>query len=195
MVEVPTDQGKPKKKAYSIASSPDETGTLDFCIKLVEGGLATNWFWSLQEGDRVTLGGAYGNFVLPEPASHDLIFVATGTGLAPFRSMIHYLLKRGFKQQLTLIFGVRYEDEILYDKEWREFAARHENFRYIPTISRPKNWEGETGYVQEQLKKYVSDPKGKALYACGLVPMIAAVEKTALEIGFDKKQIHYEKYV
>lgn len=196
MVEVP-DGDKIKKKAYSIASAPYESEYLDLCIKLVPGGLATNWFWSLNEGDSVPLGGPYGNFTLPSPIDSDLVLVATGTGLAPFRSMLRQIGQEQdeFRQQIWLIFGVRYEDQILYHDEWMELAQQQKSFHYIPTISRPKHWDGEVGYVQERLVQYIDNPSHKQLYACGLVPMIEAVEKTAVDMGFDLKQIHFEKYV
>jgi len=196
MVQVPKPgEDKPLKKAYSICSSPFETSTIDLCIKLIEGGYATNWFWTLKEGAPVTVTLPYGGFFLKEPIENDLVFVATGTGLAPLRSMIRVLLRDGFQRQILLLFGVRYENEILYRDEFQDLEKHHSNFKFIPTISRPKDWKGEVGYVQETLKKFVADPKGKQIYVCGLVPMIEAVEKAAAEIGFDKKQVHFEKYV
>lgn len=194
MVHVPKEL-KPLKKAYSICSAPFEEGYLDLCIKLVEGGYATNWFWRLKEGDEITLTIPYGGFTIKEPLDYDFVFVATGTGLAPLRSMIKTLLREGCGRPMTLIFGVRYENEVLYADEFRELEKKHPNFKFIPTISRPKDWKGEVGYVQEKLKKYVTDPKGKEIYVCGLIPMIEAVQKAAEEIGFDKKQVHFEKYV
>ncbi len=186
---------KTAKKAYSICSAPFEEGYVDLCVKRVEGGYATNWFWQLTEGDAVTLTVPYGGFIIHEPLDYDPVFVATGTGLAPLRSMIKTLLRNGFQRSILLIFGVRYENEILYEDEFRDLEKRHSNFRFIPTISRPREWKGETGYVQETLRKQVADPHGKRIYVCGLVPMIEAVEKAASEIGFDKKAVYFEKYV
>ncbi|MBI3540733.1 MAG: oxidoreductase [Deltaproteobacteria bacterium] len=194
LIHVPQEE-KLLKKPYSICSAPTEEGYVDLCVKLVEGGYTTNWFWGLKEGDEVTLTIPYGGFVMKEPLEDDLIFVATGTGLAPLRSMIKTLLHQGFKKQITLIFGVRYENEIFYEDEFRKLEKEHANFCFIPTISRPKEWKGETGYVQNVLKKYITAPKGKQIYMCGLIPMIDAVQAAALEIGFDKKVIHFEKYV
>lgn len=195
MVQVPKENGEIKKKAYSICSAPFEEGYVDLCIKLIEGGLATNWFWTLKEGDPVTVTVPYGGFLLKEPIDNDFVFIATGTGLAPLRSMVKTLLKNGCNRSITLIFGVRYEHEVLYADEFRELEKSHNNFRFIPTISRPKAWTGEVGYVQDKLKKFITSPQGKQIYVCGLIPMIEAVEKAAAEIGFDKKQIHFEKYV
>jgi ferredoxin-NADP reductase len=194
MVHLPKE-GKIIKKPYSICSAPFEAGYLDLCIKLVEGGYATNWFWKLEEGVEIPVTIPYGGFLIKEPIDYDFVFVATGTGVAPLRSMIKTLLRDGCQRQMLLIFGVRYENEILYEEEFRRLEKEYKNFRFIPTISRPKTWTGEVGYVQEKLKKYVTDPKGKQIYVCGLIPMIEAVQAAAAEIGFDKKQVHFEKYV
>jgi ferredoxin-NADP reductase len=194
MVQVPKED-KIVKKAYSICSAPFERGYIDLCIKLVEGGHATNWFWKLNEGDVLTLTVPYGGFVMKEPLDYDFVFIATGTGLAPLRSMIKTLLREGCRRTMLLLFGVRYENEVLYSDEFRELEKNHPNFKFIPTISRPKDWKGEVGYVQDKLKKYVTDPQGKQIYVCGLIPMIEAVQEAAEEIGFHKKQVHFEKYV
>lgn len=194
MVHVP-QEGKTLKKPYSICSAPFEVGYLDLCVKLVERGFTTNWFWTLEEGAEVRIAIPYGGFLIKEPIDYNFVFVATGTGVTPLRSMIKTLLREGCERQLTLIFGVRYENEILYEEEFRQLEKEHKNFKFIPTISRPKSWKGEVGYVQEKLKKFVTDPTGKHIYVCGLIPMIEAVQKAATEIGFDKKNVHFEKYV
>src|SRR3989338_3233695 len=100
------------KKPYSINSSPFEVGFIDLCVKFVDGGFATNWFWERKEGEEFKVGGPYGNFLMKEPVDYDPIFIATGTGLAPLRSMI----RQGYhdrifppERKVTLIFGVRYE--------------------------------------------------------------------------------------
>lgn len=196
MVHIP-GQEKVHKKPYSINSAPYETGYLDLCVKFVEGGLATKWFWERKEGEKMTIGGPYGNFLMKEPMDYDPIFIATGTGLAPLRSMIrqgYHDGKFSRDRQITLIFGVRYENEVFYDDEFRTLEREQKNFRFVPTISRPKDWTGEKGYVQDVLKRLIQKPVNKQIYVCGLTPMINAVEKTALAIGFDKKQIHHEKY-
>jgi len=194
MVHVPRDS-KTQKKAYSICSAPFEEGYIDLCIKLVEGGFTTNWFWALKEGDEITVTIPYGGFTFKEPLDYDFVFVATGTGVAPLRSMIKTLVRDGFQRQITLIFGVRHEEEIIYHQEWLDLVKSCKNFCYIPTVSRPKTWTGEVGYVQDKLKKCIADPAGKQIYVCGLIPMIEGVQKAAEEIGFDKKQVHFEKYV
>lgn len=194
MVVCPKD-GKPVRRAYSIASPPRENDRLELVIKLVQGGVVTNWFWTLKEGDAVRVHAPFGKFVLPEKVDFDILFVAVGTGIAPFRSMILEMLPAGFKGKITLLFGTRYDDRIPYHEEFTDLARKHPNFTYIPTISRPgPGWKGETGYVQTKVEKFFSDPAGKRIYICGLNEMIQAVQEAALRLGYAKEQVHYEKY-
>ncbi len=188
------EAGKSLKRPYSIASSPAWEGSIDLCLKLVKGGYATHYFWALKEGDSLQIQGPLGRFTVREPLPKTLIYVSTGTGIAPFRSMIHDLLAKGVTNEIWNIFGNRYENEILYKEEFEALAQKHPNFKNIFTVSRPKAWTGEHEYVQLMLKKYIHDPKDKRLYICGLTNMILEVEKMALSMGFEKSQILYEKY-
>ena len=187
--------GKVIRRAYSIASPPEENHHLDLIVKLVEGGVVTNWFWTLKQGDRLRVQGPFGKFILPEQIDFDVVFVAVGTGIAPFRSMIWHLFRRGFSRRIWLLFGTRYDNRIPYHGEWLELAHKHSNFIYIPTISRPSpEWKGETGYVQTKIPRFFADPTGKRIYICGLNEMIQAVQDAALQQGYPKNQIAYEKY-
>ncbi len=193
-VVLPKD-GKVIRRAYSIASPPEQRDHLNLIVKLVQGGVVTNWFWTLKSGDHFKIHGPLGKFVLPKKLDFEPVFIATGTGIAPFRSMTHSLLRGGFGGKLTLIFGTRYETMIPYHEEWLGLAAKHPNFTYIPTISRAgPAWEGETGYTQAKVEKFLSDPAGKRVYICGLNEMIQAVQEACLKVGFRKGQISYEKY-
>lgn len=187
------------RRAYSICSPPHEPDAAELVVKYVEGGAASEYlFKRLKLNDPATVDGPYGAFVLPNPLPKELIFVCTGTGIAPFRAHLQTLFRHGTDAKLTLIFGVRYEDEILYERQWRALEQAHPNFRFIPTISRPRNtptpWTGEVGYVQTKLAKYAPPAPEKKIFICGLWEMISAVEKTCLELGYEKRQIHYERY-
>ncbi len=191
----PSDDGqKIIKRPYSIASPPYEKGYIDLVWKRVEGGFMTNYLWKLKQGDSLQIQGPLGRFLLKEPLPRHIAFVATGTGIAPFRSMIFQLFKNGTDRDIWLIFGNRYETDILYDEEWKALAKKHSNFHYLPTVSRPKTWTGEKEYVQKLLPKYLTSPQEIHLYICGLTNMINDVQKTALEIGLPKDQIFFEKY-
>lgn len=197
--DVPQPEGQPAlRRAYSICSPPHEHGVAEIVVKYVEGGAASSYLFGLQEGNPCTVDGPYGAFVLPTPPPQELVFVCTGTGIAPFRAQIQTLFHQRATVPMTLLFGVRYEDEVLYDGEWRDLAVAHRSFRYVPTISRPRHapapWAGEVGYVQTKLAQYAPPAPEKAVYICGLWDMISAVENTLLGLGYTKPQIHYERY-
>ncbi len=193
MVEV-EKEGKTVKKPYSISSPPHLPNQIELCIKKVEGGFVSNWFFNLKVGDVIPVQGPLGNFALKGPLPEHLLFVATGTGVAPLRGMIFDLFHRGHTGKVSLLLGVRYENEILFRKEFEALAKKHANFEFIPTVSRPKNWQGASGYVQEQIGQRFPNPAGIQIYACGLVPMINALREDLTKIGYPKEVIHYEKW-
>ena len=99
------------------------------------------------------------------------------------------------EQKISIVLGVRYETEILFQDEFEQLAKEHKNVTFIPTISRPsKEWKGERGYVQEIIKKYFPNPDGVDIYACGLVKMIEDLQKSLSDSGFPKERIRYEKW-
>ncbi len=193
MVEVPRE-GKNVRKPYSIASPPHWPGKVELCIKKVEGGYVSTYFFGLTEGYVMPMEGPLGVFALKKPYPEKLVFVATGTGVAPLRAMIYTLFEAGHRGPITLILGIRYENEILFDEEFRKLAQEHPNFEYIPTISRPQHWQGAKGYVQDQIRDRFTDPNGIEIYACGLVPMINSLKETLEKLGYPKKSLHFERW-
>ena len=198
MVHLERD-GKPYKKPYSIASSPllaQKKNQIELCIKIVEGGYVSTWFFGLKEGDVIHTSLPYGVFVLREPLQDNLIFVGTGTGVAPLRGMIHSLFEKDCDKHIWLIFGNRHETDILYENEWHEFEKTRENFHFIPTVSRPQpSWKGETAYVQEIVKKLFSgSTQSLDFYGCGLVPMCQQLKAALLEMNIPKDRIHFEQF-
>ena len=159
-------------RPYSVASSPDES-ELEFCVRRVPGGrLTSDLFTLLDVGDEVTVRGPNGEFVLDAPSARDLVFLATGTGVAPLRSMIEYTFANdrdrvgGVDRDVWLFLGCGWEDDLPYHDRFRELAAERENFHYVPTLSREHHltdWDGETEYVQRTLMKYVDVDPGASL--------------------------------
>jgi phenol hydroxylase P5 protein len=194
MVEVPKPGEKPVRKPYSIASPPYFAEKIELCIKWVEGGFVSTWFFNLKVGDEFPVQGPLGVFRLVEPLPEHLIFVATGTGIAPLRAQFLQLLHDGYKKPMTFIFGNRHEDEIPFHQELLDLAKKHSNFNYIPIISRPKSWGGEKGYVQEVIRKKFANPTGHHVYICGLVPMVNDLNACLTELGYPKESIRFEKW-
>lgn len=193
IMNVPSD-GKVVKRAYSIASPPHDTGAVELCVQHVEGGIASTYFWKLKEGEAASISGPHGNFILKEPLDYDPIFMATGTGVAPLRSMIRYLFQTGCTRDVWLFFGCRYEHAMLYESEFRTLAGSRRNFHYIPTVSRPKEWHGEVGHVQQTFQKHIKDYANKEMYLCGWLEVIKAVCRDLESFGVPKEKLHYEEW-
>ena len=157
----------------------------------------SNFLCDLQEGDVISCQGPFGDFIL-RPPMRDTIFIATGTGIAPFRSMLHWLLAdhaRHEGKQLWLVFGNRTEQDIYYHDEFLQFAREHQNFHYLPTLSRgAPDWQDLRGYVQEHVPQIAQGRQDMHAYICGLDKMIKANRELLKSLGWDRKDIRYEKY-
>ncbi|MGD0508919.1 MAG: hypothetical protein ABSA27_14045 [Terriglobales bacterium] len=132
------------------------------------------------------------------PPLGDTAFIATGTGIAPFRSMLHWLLAerdRHQGRQFWLLFGARREQDIYYREEFERLAADHVNFHFLPTLSRGEaGWKGLRGYVQEHLAEIVGPRTDMHAYICGLDKMVKANRELLKRLGWDRTSIRYEKY-
>jgi len=164
----------------------------------------SNFLCDMEEGEEISCQGPFGDFIL-RPPMRDTIFIATGTGIAPLRSMLHWLLTpnsdgRGRpsstdQHQLWLIFGNRTEKDIYYHDEFLRLAAEHENFHYLPTLSRGSaNWPGLRGYVQDHMPAIAQGRTDMHAYICGLEKMVKANRELLKSLGWDRRVILYEKY-
>jgi ferredoxin-NADP reductase len=189
--------GEEITRAYSIASSPGEDNRLALCLNRVQDGFMSNFLCDMQEGQEISCQGPFGDFIL-RPPLRDTLFIATGTGIAPFRSMLHWLLAdptRHQEKQFWLLFGNRTEADIYYHEEFLDLAARHANFHYLPTLSRgAPDWQGLRGYVQEHVPGIVAGRSDMHAYICGLDKMVKANRELLKRLGWDRKSILYEKY-
>ncbi|MBI3997277.1 MAG: hypothetical protein HY352_06435 [Candidatus Omnitrophica bacterium] len=193
IMNVPKDKAV-VKRAYSIASPPHESTTLDLCIQKVDGGIASTYFWGLKEGQTVSISGPHGTFLLKEPMDYDPVFMATGTGVAPLRAMIKHLTRQNCTRDIWLLFGTRYEHSLLYESEFRMLANVRHNFHYIPTVSRPKEWHGEVGHLQQTFQKYITDHSNKEIYLCGWLEVVKAMCKDLESFGVPREKLHYEEW-
>lgn len=193
IVNVPKAGGT-VKRAYSIASPPHDARAVELCIQHVEGGAASTYFWGLKEGDPVSLSGPHGTFLLKQPLDYDPVFIATGTGVAPLRGMIKHLVHQSFARDMWLFFGCRYEHSLLYETEFRMLASARPTFRYMPTISRPKEWRGAVGHVQQTFQQHITDFSNKEIYLCGWLEVVKAVCKDLEGFGVPKEKLHYEEW-
>jgi CDP-4-dehydro-6-deoxyglucose reductase len=167
-------------------------------IVLLEGGAGSTYLFNeVKVGSEITLRGPQGVFTLPEKIDRDLFFICTGTGIAPFRSMVNYIHAHDIPHQnIYLIFGCRKCGDALYGSEMTALAHELKNFYYLPTFSRETPLEGrKTGYVHGVYEELLKEKKPSAsFYLCGWKNMIDDAKKKIVELGYDKKDIHQELY-
>ena len=190
--------GKEHTRAYSIASTSHGDNRFDLCLNRVDEGFLSNWLCDLEVGTTLEFHGPHGLFTLREPR-RDSVFIATGTGVAPIRGMVHGLFgkpEHHEDHEFWLVFGTRYEENLYYREEFQRIAREYDNFHYVPTLSRcGELWTGCKGYVQDHVREIVGDRKDMQAYICGLHQMVDANRKLLKEeLGWDRKQIVFERY-
>lgn len=165
----------PITRAYSIASSPDEDDRILLLLNLVPGGSGSGYLFRLREGDETGFRGPAGSFTLP-PGPRDLLFVATGTGIAPFRSMLWWLAEHEPSRRVTLFWGVRSERDVYYQDELARLRERLANFSSVTSLSRPSGaWTGATGRVTPLVDARIESVANLEVFVCGNSGMIADV--------------------
>jgi ferredoxin-NADP reductase len=189
---------KPNKRwrSYSIASWPDGSNVYELLIVLLEGGAGTTWlFNNAVVGTELTFRGPQGVFTLDEENyQKDLFLICTGTGIAPFRSMVNYIKLHDIPHEnIYILFGCRTQKDLLYYDELKALDSEMPKFHYLPTLSR-EQWDGKTGYVHALYKELCEKKQSASFFLCGWKAMIDEAKKTILEIGYDRKSIHQELY-
>lgn len=195
-------EGEKYKRPYSIASANWEE-ELTLCIKAVAGGKVSPTLCELQEGEDVDVFSPLGVFVLPpeEEEIEEYVFISTGTGVAPFRSMLRELYEKSYNnsgadtnKKVTLLAGYRNEKDVLYDEEFTKLANTHQQrLKYLVTISREEREGRLKGRVQEHLENIKNSARTK-YYICGINEMVLDVKKRLLEKGVMARDIHAELY-
>ena len=198
-LDLPIHEKKNKRwRSYSIASAPDGTNIFELVIVLLEEGAGTTYLFNeIKEGSELLLRGPQGVFILPETIDKDLFFICTGTGIAPFRAMAHYIHKHNIPhKKIYLIFGCRKYGDALYSEELKELEAEMKTFLYIPTFSRETpSSDKKTGYVHAVYEELLQAEKSEAkFYLCGWKNMIDEAKQKIIALGYDRKDIHLELY-
>lgn len=199
VLPLPEGEGR---RAYSIASPPDGTPRLSIAVTKVDGGPGSTYLHDLPEGAAIRAIGPQGFFTRPRGTRHPSLFVGTGTGVTPLRSMILDALANGDDSPLTLLFGVRHVEDRLYCDELEELTKKHPNFRVEYSLSKPpKDWTSRHGYVQTHVEELWRELEAKGagtpphLYLCGLERMVGTVrDLVRKQMGIERKQVHSERY-
>ncbi|HYU49721.1 MAG TPA: FAD-binding oxidoreductase [Candidatus Limnocylindria bacterium] len=196
--------GKLVQRPYSVASSPRTAAEgYEFYVRLVEGGQFTPLLWRLPVGHRMRMIGPKGKFMLEPDDERVHLFISSGTGNAPFVSMIRTLVIDGRPREVVFVNGVSYERDLGYRDVVQGWTSGGYPVRYEPTVSRPSHphnadWTGRTGRAEAVLGDILDEhrlaPHNAIAYICGNPDMILAAEQLLLERGFPEAQVKKELY-
>jgi ferredoxin-NADP reductase len=167
----------------------------------VQGGPGSTWLHALEPGATLSFLGPQGFFTRATSSPSPSLMVATGTGVTPIRSMLRAALGAGSRAPMWILLGVRHEEDILYEGEFRAIAEAHPNVRFEPTLSQPRGpWNGLRGYVQTHVPPLwnamaAGGTEPPHAYVCGLERMVGSVrEMLRKEMGLPRQQVHAERY-
>ena len=179
------------KRSYSIANPPHEPEHLQLHIRLVEGGKFTSYvFNGMKEGDVLQVEGPYGNFSLHENNDKPIIFMSGGCGFGAIKGMVEHAFNIGLKRPMTLYWGARTPAD-LYSDLPEKWQREHDNFKFIPVLSEPKQehgWQGRTGLVHEAILQDYERLDEYQIYACGSPGMVEASRAPFMARGLPEDQ-------
>ena len=187
-----------EERAYSIASSPNEPGIVEFIVRLTPGGLCTTYmFYKLKVGDAIFLTGPYGDLYLREDTDDPIICVGGGSGSAPIRSIITYLREKKSGRKIISFYGGRTPKDIYLTEYYKEIARDMKDFTHIPAISEPADddgWDGEKGLITEVMERYLDDVSNCEAYMCGPPIMIEKSRVVLEKHGIKGNRIYFDEF-
>lgn len=194
-----SDRPSKRLRSYTIASTPDNSNRFELVIVLLEPGSGSHYlFENSNPGHELKFRGPLGHFVLPEVIERDICFICTGTGIAPFRSQLHYLHQQKIAvKQIHLVFGSRFKSDLLYYEELLQLEKEFPEFHLHITLSRetPENWSGPIGYVHAIYEEICDHgKKDMDFYLCGWRMMIDEAKIRIKDMGYPAERIKLEIY-
>jgi ferredoxin-NADP reductase len=185
-------------RPYSISSSPTQTGYYDITVRRIDDGFVSSYFLDeVKVGDTLESTSPSGNFH-HDPLFHgdDLVFLAGGSGITPFMSMIQETADRNLSRNMVLLYGSRTPDDIIFHDRIQAISRRHPNLSYIPVISDPPaGHTGPTGFITAELMKQVlPDMSSRTFYLCGPELMYTFCLQELQKLGIKKRKIRIEVF-
>ncbi len=185
-------------RSYSMANAPGEGRHLEFLVKSIRGGLATEYLESrLKVGERINFRGPYGQFGL-RPSTRKALFVAGGSGLAPLLSILRNLVDRGEHRAVTFFYGARSRNDLILLDELESFRSRIREYEFVAALSDPKpgdGWTGETGLLPDVVCRRFPQMQDLEAYVCGPPAMVDAAVTAFRKRGLRDEDIHFDKFL
>ena len=183
------------RRSYSIANAPAPDKTIELHIRQVPGGaMSPYWFEQAKVNDLLRLNGPLGTFFLRDTDGLDLVFLATGTGIAPVKAILEGLAQSGHEpppRSVSVFWGGRVRDDLYWDSQ--DVGLDH---RFIPVLSKADaGWDGARGHVQQVLLGEAREWDRTVVYACGSDAMIHDARKQLVEAGLSERRFHSDAFV
>ena len=193
------DKEKGIRRNYSIASVPSMDHAIDVLVDVKPQGEGSRYVARLTPGDDVEFIGPFGSFVVPPDDPHaELLFVATGSGISTFRSMIiSELVDKKSQKTIRLWWGMRRQEDCFWTQDFDELGEVHPNFEWDLILSEPpEDWPLHSGHVTGHVLEYAKSHDNRAMcfYLCGNQQMIADVSTELANIGVSSDRIRFEKF-
>jgi NAD(P)H-flavin reductase len=182
------------QKPFTFANSPTEKEFIELAVKKM--GKFTTALHSLEKREKIRIEGPKEAVLEFKESEKDIIFLAGGSGITPFMSILRYSIDKNLPKNFTLIFSNRAEGDIIYQEELEEMNKK-DNIQVINTLTQehPDGWDGESGRIDsEMIKKYWNGEKNEIYYICGPPPMVTDMRKILSSLGIEEKQIRFEDW-
>lgn len=187
----------PEFRAYSVASGSEDHHHLELIITRMEQGIVSTYVHDyLKPGQELKINGPYGDFYLRD-SNLPILLIATGSGIAPIRSLLYEIKGKNIKRDTTLFFGSRTRKDLAFYDELMEMEKQIPNFTFFPTLSRSTDedkWEGEKGRVTDLIEKRLQQNTEIEVYICGSPVLVNSCVKKLSEKGTPEECIYYDKF-
>lgn len=184
--------GTEQRRSYSFSSAPG-AGTLSFLVRDIPGGLMSGWLRAADAGAAMEFTGPAGSFYLRD-VTRPVLFLAGGTGLAPFLSMLGRLAEVGCTQPVRLVYGVTNDADLVGIEALEAYATRLPGFTYVTTVAAEGSAHLRKGYVTAHVEPAWLNGGDVDVYLCGPPPMVDAVRSWLTAQGVTPASFHYEKF-
>jgi CDP-4-dehydro-6-deoxyglucose reductase, E3 len=170
-----------KRRAYSMGNAPEDDAHIELHVRNMANGAFTEYvFTKMKERDILRFEGPLGTFFLREDSDKPIIFLASGTGFAPIKSIVEHAFHIGVKREMVMYWGARTLGDLYMIDLPLKWQVEHDNFSFVPVLSdaAPEdNWTGRTGLVHQAVMRDFPDLAGYQVYACGVPIMVESAHK------------------
>lgn len=182
-------------RSYSLAGTEGDN-LYRLIVDVKPGGPGSQFFDHLKVGDQFEFIGPAGRFVyMPSDGAEEMLFLATGTGVAPFKAMIDAALSTGDTRKIALYFGLRFVEDIFWDDYFNQLQAAHANVRFVLCLSKPdERWKGVVGHITDMVKAEYTDLSHASAYLCGNGKMILEASVLLRDKNMKPERIYSEKF-